>query len=92
MEDVAQEAINPNPSNQRISPYLAKVISPDAVPSLAPTFTPQGPGKFKERCAHGVVHSVLNEHIPAEISKVRIIRLIFIFFSSCLLLVHFSIL
>ncbi|KAL4552225.1 hypothetical protein Ndes2526B_g06451 [Nannochloris sp. 'desiccata'] len=62
MEDAA-EAINPN---QRISPYLSKVVAAPAYnTSNTKSYTPQGPGKFKERCANGVVHSVLNEHIPA---------------------------
>lgn len=61
MEDAA-EAINPN---QRISPYLSKVVTASAQTSNTKSYTPQGPGKFKERCANGVVHSVLNEHIPA---------------------------
>jgi DNA polymerase alpha subunit B len=62
MADAEAEAINPN---QRISPYLSKVVNAPAPTSNVKTFTPQGPGKFKERCANGVVHSVLNEHIPA---------------------------
>jgi DNA polymerase alpha subunit B len=62
MEVVGAEAINPN---QRISPYLSKVVNAPAQTAQPKTFTPQGPGKFKERCANGTVHSVLNEHIPA---------------------------
>src|SRR6476619_1795672 len=61
MED-ATEALNPN---QRISPYLSKVVTAPAQTAQVKTFVPQGPGKFKERCANGAVHSVLNEHVPA---------------------------
>jgi DNA polymerase alpha subunit B len=55
---------NRNPSsNKKISPYLAKVMSPSAVTIPEPKPLPSSDGKFKERCSNGAVQAVLNEQV-----------------------------
>lgn len=56
-----------HPTNQRISPYLSKVVSPATVQQHTTPALSLGPGKFKESCANGAIHSILNKEIEPSL-------------------------